>query len=197
MGLGLLERAVALAPPFAPGARPWFVTGGVAPDTLDDVLATGARRVVVVRAITGAADPAAVSVELARRLARGGRAVRHLTYLFVLAGCLLAAAPLEFLLGLRVRTQWRRLLLTLAAGAWSSSSPGTSTRSRATTGPMTGAQTSGVLLPGRLPLEELLFFLVIPVCAVLTIEAVRKVTGWTLVDDSQPIGAASRDRSSR
>lgn len=68
VGLGLLERAVALAPPFAPGARPWFVTGGVAPQTLDDVLATGARRVVVVRAITGAADPAAVSVELAHRL---------------------------------------------------------------------------------------------------------------------------------
>ncbi len=50
------------------GAHPWFVTGGVAPQTLDDVLATGARRVVVVRAITGAPDPAAVSVELARRL---------------------------------------------------------------------------------------------------------------------------------
>jgi thiamine-phosphate pyrophosphorylase len=54
--------------PFTHGARPWFVTGGVAPQTLDDVLATGARRVVVVRAITGAPDPAAVSAELARRL---------------------------------------------------------------------------------------------------------------------------------
>ncbi len=68
VGLGLLERAVALAPPFTPGSRPWFVTGGVAPLTLDDVLATGARRVVVVRAITGASDPAAVSGDMARRL---------------------------------------------------------------------------------------------------------------------------------
>ena len=68
VGLGLLGRAVAFAPPFAPGARPWFVTGGVAPDTLDDVLATGARRVVVVRAITAAADPEAVAGELAARL---------------------------------------------------------------------------------------------------------------------------------
>ncbi len=68
VGLGLLERAAALAPPFAAGSRPWFVTGGVAPDTLDDVLATGARRVVVVRAITAAADPAAVSQQLATRL---------------------------------------------------------------------------------------------------------------------------------
>jgi thiamine-phosphate pyrophosphorylase len=59
VGLGLIERAVALAPP---------VTGGVAPDTLDDVLATGARRVVVVRALTEAADPEAVAVELTGRL---------------------------------------------------------------------------------------------------------------------------------
>ncbi len=68
VGLGLIERAVAFAPPFTAGARPWFVTGGVAPDTLDDVLATGARRVVVVRAITAAADPDAVAGDLAARL---------------------------------------------------------------------------------------------------------------------------------
>jgi hypothetical protein len=29
-----------------------------------------------------------------------------------------------------------------------------------------------------MPLEELLFFLVVPVCGVLAFEAVRKVTGW-------------------
>jgi hypothetical protein len=29
-----------------------------------------------------------------------------------------------------------------------------------------------------MPVEELLFFLVVPVCAVLALEAVRKVTGW-------------------
>ena len=38
-------------------------------------------------------------------------------------------------------------------------------------------QTTGIAL-GDLPLEELLFFLVIPVCAVLTLEAVRAVKGW-------------------
>jgi len=68
VGLALLERAAAMAPPFAHGALPWFVTGGVAPDTLDEVLATGARRVVVVRALTQAADPAGVAGELSRRL---------------------------------------------------------------------------------------------------------------------------------
>lgn len=69
VGLDLLRRAAELAPPFTVGAKPWFVTGGVAPDTLDAVLETGARRVVVVRALTGAADPDAVAGELAARLA--------------------------------------------------------------------------------------------------------------------------------
>ena len=55
VGLGLLELAVHLAPPFTAGVKPWFVTGGIDAATLDDVLATGARRVVVVRAITQAA----------------------------------------------------------------------------------------------------------------------------------------------
>ncbi|HSP39290.1 MAG TPA: thiamine phosphate synthase [Frankiaceae bacterium] len=69
VGLDLLRRAVEIAPPFHPDAKPWFVTGGVAPETLDDVLGTGARRVVVVRALTEADDPDAVGRELAARLA--------------------------------------------------------------------------------------------------------------------------------
>ena len=43
---------------------PWFVTGGMAEDTLDSVLAAGARRIVVVRAITEASDPPAVAARL-------------------------------------------------------------------------------------------------------------------------------------
>ncbi len=78
VGLGLLELAVQVAPPFAAGAKPWFVTGGVNATTLDDVLATGARRVVVVRAVTqaepaedgasGPSGPERVAAELASRL---------------------------------------------------------------------------------------------------------------------------------
>jgi lycopene cyclase domain-containing protein len=41
-----------------------------------------------------------------------------------------------------------------------------------------GDLTLGVRLPGGIPLEEVLFFLVVPLCAVLTLEAVRRVTGW-------------------
>ena len=99
---------------------------------------------------------------------------RHLTYLVVLAGCLAGALWLEPVLRVGVLRRWRRLLLTLvpvvavfcawdvvaiAAHHWTYD-PG---------------QTIGVLLPGRLPLEELLFFIVVPLCAILGYEAVRKV----------------------
>lgn len=44
--------------------KPWFAVGGIDEQRLDEVLEAGARRVVVVRAITEAADPGAA----ARRL---------------------------------------------------------------------------------------------------------------------------------
>jgi len=47
-------------------ARPFFVTGGVSPQTLAAIAAAGATRFVVVRALTEAADPAAVAAELRR-----------------------------------------------------------------------------------------------------------------------------------
>jgi lycopene cyclase domain-containing protein len=95
----------------------------------------------------------------------------------MLAFCLLGTLPLEHWLGVRVYRQARRLLLTLlpvvavmvvwdlyaiAAGHWD----------------FDPAQTLGVVLPGGVPVEELLFFLVVPTCAVLSYEAVRRVRGW-------------------
>ncbi|HEV3473244.1 MAG TPA: thiamine phosphate synthase, partial [Actinomycetota bacterium] len=47
---------------------PWFAIGGILPETLDEVLDAGARRVVVVRAITEAKDPAAAARSLRERL---------------------------------------------------------------------------------------------------------------------------------
>jgi thiamine-phosphate pyrophosphorylase len=47
-----------------PATRPWFAIGGIDLDTLSQVLATGASRIVVVRAITEAADPAAATASL-------------------------------------------------------------------------------------------------------------------------------------
>jgi thiamine-phosphate pyrophosphorylase len=48
--------------------HPFFVTGGVSPATLPAIAAAGATRFVVVRALTEAADPAAVARELRRSL---------------------------------------------------------------------------------------------------------------------------------
>jgi thiamine-phosphate pyrophosphorylase len=63
-GVGLLEHARAHE-----DDRPWFAIGGIETlDRLDEVLAHGARRVVVVRAITEAADPGAAARAFADRL---------------------------------------------------------------------------------------------------------------------------------
>jgi len=50
------------------GGRPWFAIGGIDLGNLGQVLDAGARRVVVVRAITEADDPAAAAAGLSARL---------------------------------------------------------------------------------------------------------------------------------
>ncbi|WP_030256592.1 thiamine phosphate synthase [Streptomyces violens] len=62
-GLDLVRYAAAQRP-----ERPWFAIGGIDAGNLDEVLAAGARRVVVVRALTEAADPGAAAAELAKRI---------------------------------------------------------------------------------------------------------------------------------
>lgn len=46
------------------GDRPWFVTGGMSAGTAPGALAQGARRLVVVRALTEAAQPGLVAAQL-------------------------------------------------------------------------------------------------------------------------------------
>lgn len=104
------------------------------------------------------------------------------TYVAVLAFCLVVTVPLGLVLGTRVYARWRRLALSLvpvlvpflawdayalAAGHWR----------------FDDIQTVGVRLPGGLPVEEVAFFVVIPACAVLTLEAVRAVRGWRVGDE--------------
>ncbi|WP_433785855.1 thiamine phosphate synthase [Actinomycetospora sp. CA-101289] len=62
-GLDLVRSTAAAAP-----ARPWFAIGGIDHARLDEVLATGATRIVVVRAITEADDPEAAARALRQRL---------------------------------------------------------------------------------------------------------------------------------
>ena len=62
-GLGLLSSVTGLGT-----ARPWFAIGGISFARLDQVLAAGATRVVVVRALTEADDPGAAAAAFAKRL---------------------------------------------------------------------------------------------------------------------------------
>jgi len=68
-GLGLVRHAAHVAPPGGDGIPPWFAIGGIDEDNLDQVLEAGARRIVVVRALTQARDAAAAG-EVARALAK-------------------------------------------------------------------------------------------------------------------------------
>jgi lycopene cyclase domain-containing protein len=109
----------------------------------------------------------------------------ELTYVAMLVFVVAATLPLEIMLRTRVYARLRRLELTLLcvvplfvvwdvlavrAGHWS----------------FDLRQTLGVVLPGDLPLEEWLFFLVVPVASVLTLEAVRAVRGWPVGDEPGP-----------
>lgn len=62
-GLDLVRTVAGRAP-----ARPWFAIGGIDGGNLDEVLAAGATRIVVVRAITEAEDPEAAARALRARL---------------------------------------------------------------------------------------------------------------------------------
>ena len=97
-------------------------------------------------------------------------------YLALMGACLVVTLPLEFVFRARVYRRPRRLvramavpvavfvvwdLIAIARGHWTFSE----------------RYVTGWDLPGGLPVEELAFFLVIPVCALLTFEASRRTLG--------------------
>lgn len=115
--------------------------------------------------------------------------MRQLTYLALLAGCLLGTLPLELVLRVGVYARWRRLLAALVPGlvfglAWDQYAV------RHGHWHFDRRYLTGVDVAG-LPLEEVLFFVVIPICAILTLEAVaRRRPGWPIGDE--PAGEPER-----
>ncbi len=106
-----------------------------------------------------------------------------LAYLAVLAFILLATGWLEIVLRTRVYRRWKRLLITIAVPVvvfviWDlyAISQDHWGFDRETT--------TGIVLPGNLPIEELLFFIVIPIASVLSLEAVRSVKSWPVGDEA-------------
>lgn len=92
-------------------------------------------------------------------------------YLLVLAACVAVTLPLEFAFGARVWRRPRRLAIAVAPvlaafllwDLWAS---------RHGTWSFAPEYTIGLHLPGGLPIEELLFFVVVPACALLTYESI-------------------------
>jgi len=114
----------------------------------------------------------------------------HLSYLGVLLFCLCGTAWLEVALRTRVYRRWHRLVLSIlpvvvvftlwdkyaiARGHWWFDSELITT----------------VRIWSSIPLDEILFFIVIPICAVLTFEAVRSVTGDEAGDEVTTPSVAS------
>jgi lycopene cyclase domain-containing protein len=100
--------------------------------------------------------------------------VGKVEYLLVLGACVVVTLPLE-LIGARVYRRPRRLAravlpvaavflawdaIAIAAGVWD----------------FDPAFVTGVRAPLGIPLEEVLFFVVVPVCGVLTYEAVQALS---------------------
>lgn len=95
-------------------------------------------------------------------------------YLALMAGCLLVTLPLELVIGARVWRQPRRLVVSLLPAfaifvAWDLWASATGTWE------FDERFTVGLDLPGGMAVEELVFFTVIPICALLTLEAVRAI----------------------
>jgi lycopene cyclase domain-containing protein len=102
--------------------------------------------------------------------------VDHLQYLGVMAACVVATLPLELVFGARVWRRPARLAAVLAAPvvifcAWDVAAIAHHQWHYA------ARYVTGVDLPGRLPIEEVVFFVVVPVCAVLTFEVVSRMLG--------------------
>ena len=95
-------------------------------------------------------------------------------YLILMGLCLLVTLPLEFVFGSRVWRRPRRLaaavlptlviftiwdVVAIARDNWSYSRE----------------YTTGWRFPGDLPVEEIVFFVVVPICGLLTYETVRRM----------------------
>jgi lycopene cyclase domain-containing protein len=93
-------------------------------------------------------------------------------YLLVMAACIAVTLPLELVVGARVWRDPRRLAravvpTALVFAAWDVAAIGRDHWS------FSDRYTTGWELPFGLPVEELVFFVVIPVCGLLTLEAVQ------------------------
>lgn len=106
----------------------------------------------------------------------------RLSYVAVLAFVLIGSGWLEIMLRTRVLRRWKRLLLSIAPAVvvfflWDAYAIASEHWS------FDESRILGIRLPGAVPLDEVLFFIVIPFASILTLEAVRSARGWTAGDE--------------
>lgn len=103
-------------------------------------------------------------------------------YLSVLLACLVGTAWLEYFLRTKVYRRTIRLILTvlpvvlvfsiwdayaIAQGHWT----------------FDPRYVTGIITFADIPLDEILFFVVIPICSILSFEAVRSARNWAAGDE--------------
>ena len=108
----------------------------------------------------------------------------NFSYIAVLIGCLLGSGWLELVLRTRVYRRWMRLGLSIlpvliiftiwdiyaiSQGHWT----------------FDERYVTGIIAVANVPLEEILFFISIPICGVLTLEGVRSTKPHWKVGDEQ------------
>jgi lycopene cyclase domain-containing protein len=108
----------------------------------------------------------------------------HLTYLALMAGCIAVSVLLEFSLRTRVYARWRCLVaavapITVVFTAWDLFAVGNHQWS------FDRRWIIGWWIAPGLPIEELVFFIAVPICAISTFEAVRRRGPNWLVDNSR------------
>lgn len=107
----------------------------------------------------------------------------HAAYLTVLCLILCGALWLEVIVRTRVLIRFRRTVLSIVPVSllftlwdWYAASHGHWY--------FESASVTGIKLTKELPIEEILFFVVVPLAAILTLEAVRAVRGWQVGDEA-------------
>lgn len=110
--------------------------------------------------------------------------MQNATYMFVLLGCILGSGWLEYLLRTRVYRRTIRLVLSvlpvvvifvlwdayaIAQGHWTFDS----------------RFITNIEVVLNVPLDEVAFFVVIPICAILTLEGVRSSRPQWLIGDEE------------
>ncbi len=108
--------------------------------------------------------------------------MKQFAYLGVLAVCLLGTGLLEIFLRARVYRRWLRLILTLIPVVliftlWDVYAI---SRHHWT---FDANFVTGIIAVANVPLEEVCFFIAIPICSILTLEAVRSMRIWPVGDE--------------